>query len=661
MKKQSKVIQEEKPIQSLRENTYLIDIGMSLDSFLEDLRKNNIEKKHFSFDVETDGKHFILAKLEGIGFYLPYLDRGYYINLKTTDEKWIKFVLESLRPFFEDEQIGKIGQNIIYDVHIMKNYGVDVNGHIFDTLIACYLVNPDDRPFKLKVLVPKHLKIQMRQYKEIDTNNIVDMAVYCMEDARCTYLLYLNRKEALLKNNLWRLFNDTEMPFLKVLFKMERRGIRVDVDRLAKLRTDYEGKVEILKNKFCLQMFGYETDKVLISVPRKVKGETKRVDVAFNIDSPSHLGELFYHVKKYPIHSRTPIKTREVNGVIVQTGGKPSTDKVALTKLAERGYEGLDILLEYRLLETLLKTFIRPILDEHMIQGRLYPSYLQHGTRTGRLSSSNPNFQNIPKRSDYGKEIRRCFIADPGTKIIDADLSQIDLRCVAHFSKDPNMVQLFKDGVDFHTRTGQRVFKIITRDMTDTERTLCKNLIYCIQFGGGPRKFALLAKISEEEAAVHFENFYREHPLVKTLQVNYPKEVRRIGYATTILGRKRYLPNIFLPRTTKDNWKKISGAEREAVSTLIQGTTGDIVKLGMLRADKMGLAIVAQIHDELLVISKEENVENDSKALKDCMENCGLKLAVPVVANMAIMDRWAEKKEGFDIEDIEEDNEDDSE
>lgn len=632
-----------KPVQVLKENTFLItgQCYEELNTLLKLLADPTL--KFFCFDVETDGAHFMLAKLDGIGFYIPTEKKCFYINFYKEDERWIHEALEKLRPYFENEKIGKIGHNILYDIHIMKNYGISVNGPLFDTMIASYLVNPDDRPFKLKRLVPKHLKIEMREYDEIDRENILDMAIYCMDDAEKTFLLYQNRKEALMRQNLWRLFNDIEMPFLRVLFKMERYGIKVDVDKLAALRVDYEQKFEEFKNEFCLKMFGVASDKVLITVSKKVKGEKKRVDVPFNIDSNDHLAELFYNIKKYPVIAKT--KT-----------GKASADKAALGKLGERGYEGLDILLQYRELNTLLKNFIRPILDTHMVRGRVHASYLQHGTRTGRLSSSRPNFQNIPVRSDFGKEIRKCFVADEGFKFIDADLSQIELRVMAHYSKDPQLMKAYKEDIDLHTLTGELVLGIRGREMTKSERTLCKNLNFGLQYGAGPRKFAVLAKITEDEAKEYIDKYFKKYFFVKSFQAAYPKEVRRVGYATTVLGRVRYLPDIKLDKVSKENWKRVSAAEREALSTLIQGSASDILKLAMIRADHQGITLIGQIHDQLLATDRTETVVSSAKILKDSMENCGLTFDVPIIAKVNIVDRWEAEPEDI-VDDTEEESE----
>lgn len=653
---------------------------MATDSkkYLNDLLLDLSKSKFFTFDVETCGSHYIIAKLDGIGFHIPENDKCYYINLYKKSDKWVSYIIQKLKPIFENEKIGKVGQNIIYDCHILENYGITVSGPIFDTLIACYLINPDDRPFKLKKLVPRHLKIPMRQYKEIDRENIIDMAVYCMEDAKCTYLLYQWCKENLLKNNLWRLFNDIEMPFLKVLFRMERRGIRVDVERLTKLRAEYESRLETLKMDFCEKMFGCRSDKILIGVIKKPKGVPTKVEEQFNIDSGHHLAALFFKVKKYPILSKTK-------------GGKsgiqrPSTDKHALVRLYEAGYDGLNILLEYRSLGILLKNFIRPILDEHMIRGRVYPSFMQHGTRTGRLSSSRPNWQNVPVRSKEGKEIRKCFIADEGYKILDADLSQIELRVMAHYSHDEQLIRAFKQDLDLHDLASQLVFgyppEYANTDIhpeNKAVRTLCKNLNFGLSYGAGAKKFAFMAnielrkqdeeekaqgtfkvshKITEEQAQEYIDKYFKKFIGIKTLQITYPKEVRKTGYATTILGRRRFLPNIYKKPYTgdskidKENWIKASSAERQAVSTLIQGSAADVLKLAMLKADKKGLELAVQIHDQLLVYSKKENAEKDAEILRDAMENCGLSFCVPIKTKIAIVDHWEQESQGAEAEAI---------
>lgn len=648
-KKEGAILPSDEKATLTRPDTYLIT--ESDKALFPTLLKELESSKHFVFDVETDGRHFILASLDGIGFYVPEAGHCYYVNLYKSSKGFVNFVIESLRPVFESDKIGKVGFNIVFDMHILKNYGVDVNGPLLDAMIASYIANPNDRPFSLKSLVPRHLKIDMRHYEEIDRENIQDMAVYCMEDCRCTYLLYKNRKEELVRTNLWRLLNDVEMPFLRVLFDMERQGMKVDVDRLSELRVKYEKRVENLKDEFCKIMFGTpyvidrskllsgvseESDNISISIMKTIKKVKQRVTVPFNIDSGDHLGELLYKIKKYPVFERTE-KTKS-----------PSTDKAVFERLSEKGYEGMDVLMKYRSLSTLTGKFIAPILDEHMIAGRIYPSYLQHGTRTARLSSSSPNFQNLPVKTEDGKEIRRCFVADPGYKLIDADLSQIELRIMAHFSKDPNLLKAYKTGADVHVMTGELVLGIRGREMTKTERTVAKGLNFGTSYGAGPRKFAAVAnkelpsgsKLTEDMAKAHIKRFFDQYVGIKTLQLVYPREVRRTGYATTILGRRRYLPEIRLSKTDKASWAKASAAEREAISTLIQGTAGDIIKLAMIKARSRGIILKGQIHDQLLATAKVEDVEGRAAILKDCMENCGLKFDVPIVANVSVVDRW---------------------
>lgn len=631
----------------LADNTALITESDS--SGLQDLISHLAAQKFFVFDTETDGNHFMLAVMDGVGFYLPSINFGYYVNFYKCSEVWRNTVISMLRPIFEDDKVGKIGHNIIYDMHVLKNVGVDVKGPLLDTMVAAYIANPSGGPFGLKVLVPRLLHIEMRHYEDITRDNIVDMAVYCMEDARSTYFLYKDRKEALLNTGLWRHFNDIEMPFLRVLFSMERIGMKVDVKRLLRIKKVFERDLERYKGEFCQIMFGVFSDKVLIKVTRTVKGKRVREDVPFNIDSSDHLGELLYNVKKIKPSSFT-------KGGKDGTNKKPSTDKMALTKLASEGHHGLDALMRYRSMQKLLTSFVVPILEEHLISGRVHSSYLQHGTRTGRLSSSDPNFQNIPVKSKAGKALRRCFVADDGYLFIDADLSQIELRLMAHFSKDPNLVMAYKEGIDLHDLTGQLVLGLPAGATKLKEnkaiRTLCKGLNFGLQYGAGPRKFAMVAnlelpegyKIDEAQAKEYITKYFRKYAGVKAFQLAYPGQVKRDGYAMTVLGRKRYLPDIAISRVTKEGWKKAAAAEREALSTLIQGTASDILKLAMITAHAKGLEILAQIHDQLLVRVRNSSVDVDARALKDCMENMeghwGLRFGVPIIADVHIVKRW---------------------
>ena len=630
--------------------SYMTLINEGDDEKLAELIVKLSSNKFFVFDTETDGAHFMLAVMDGIGFYLPEDGSCYYINFYKTSNLWVNTALNYVKPIFDSKSIGKVGHNIIYDSHILKNTGIDINGPILDTMIAAYIANPDDRPLKLKSLVPRHLNIDMRQYKEIDRNNIIDMAIYCMEDCRCTYLLYINRKDALLKVGLWEHFITIEMPYLKVLLEMERRGIKVDVERLYFLKKLLDKAVLKYKNLFYKKMFGQPYGDVKIYIQKKIKKETVKVEDTFNIDSTAHLGVLIYTMKKYPIESWT-------------SGGKtgikkPSTDKKALQRLADAGHEGLDILMKYRELQKLITAFVNPILEEHMINGRVHSSYYQHGTKTGRLSSADPNFQNIPVRTSHGKALRKCFMADEGDKIIDADLSQIELRVMAHFSGDQLLLKAYRDNLDLHDLTGQEILGMRPGETSlpdnKAKRTLCKQLNFGLQYGAGPRKFTIIAntelpksaKITEEESKLYIEKYFKKYCGVRAFQVAYPKEVRSRGYATTILGRRRYLPNIKLStyhpdkKISNELWRKKAAAERAALSTLIQGTASDIMKLAMIKAHNHGLKIIAQIHDQLLVASAKSDVEKNTVDLKECMENSGIKLRVPVIASVHAVDRW---------------------
>jgi DNA polymerase-1 len=518
----------------------------------------------------------------------------------------------------KNPSIRKIGQNMKFDIIVLKNYGVAVKGKIFDTMLAHYLVEPDMR-HNINILAETYLNYTMvpiesligkkgKTQSNMSEVDIEKIAEYAGEDADITLQLKEVFVPMLKENKMDKLFHEVENPLVPVLAEMEKTGVKVDTAALGELSKTLETDMKIREDKIF-----------------ELAGTT------FNIGSPKQLGEvLFDRMKIDPKAKKT--KT-----------GQYATGEDILSKL-EADHEIISHILDYRELQKLKSTYIDAL--PALISpgdGRIHTSFNQAVTATGRLSSTNPNLQNIPIRTIRGKEIRKAFV--PHSKdftILSADYSQIELRIMASFSKDETMIESFRNGIDIHTSTASKVFRVslaeVDADMRRKAKTINFGIIYGISaFGLGAR-----LNISRKEAAEIIEAYFEQFPAVKKYMDDSIRKARECEYAETLLGRRRYLRDINSRNMTDRGF-----AERNAINAPIQGTAADMIKLAMIRIhdwlekEKMQSKMILQVHDELVFDAHKDEVEVLKKTVEDIMKNA-LPLEVPMETGLGTGNNWLE-------------------
>lgn len=595
--------------------------------------------KEWAFDTETTEDTFIKARLRGISFYFPNSNNYYYRY-----ENYPQF-LDRLKPFFEANTGLKIGHEIKYDIHILLNHGVKVNGALYDTKLAYWLLDSNRKIIGLKDLGESELGEKVVHYTEAIKGTDEEFAEYAKQDARLTYKLYLKSIEQLKATRMLEYYNGFEIPTLKMLVDIERRGITLDIKQLEHLRDTYTQRLDELHDQFLANMFEeYDGTKLPILEVESTKGGRKFTEgVEFNIQSNRHLATLFYEEKGYPVLSKTE-------------SGSPATHEGALKQLLLQGHKEVRPLLEYKELTKLLTTYIEPLLTDHNNNGKVYPYYVQTGTATGRFASKTPNIQNIPIKTASGKDVRKCLVADKGYVFLDADFGQLELRIAAHWSQDEALLKAFNNGVDVIDIICETVLGVKKIDQTKEKRVLAKAIAYGTLFGAGPKRLADEAGVDIKVASAFLRKYFAVHKRLKMFQLYYPLKARQNDcYATSLFGRRRLLKELgqgrvirFDPRWRsllvgegEEEWK-IHAAEREALSMRVQGTAADIMKSAMLKVHKEGLDIRAQIHDELLVHCPVKGIERQSAVLKLCMEKAVEGLSVPLVANIKVVNSWGE-------------------
>ncbi len=604
-----------------------------LDDLVEKLKTCG----RFAFDFETTSADPMRAELVGVSIAVTpeaawYIPVGHRPETLVIDEKErdngelfaessirqldAQTVLEALRPVFEDGSIKKIGQNIKYEIIVLARNGIDLEGVDFDTMIASYLLNPSKQRHNLDQLALEFLnyrKISIKQLigtgaKQItmDRVNVREVADYACEDADITLRLYRFLEPLLKEKELYDLFERVEIPLIKILAKMEIAGVRVDTDLFAKLSSEIEGQLEGLREEI-YRLVGRE----------------------FNINSTQQLGKILFEEMNL-----TPVKK-------TKTGH--STDVVVLEKLATE-HELPGKVLEYRTLGKLKSTYIDALPSLiNPATGRIHTSFNQAVTATGRLSSSEPNLQNIPIRSEIGREIRRAFIpADKDKALMSADYSQIELRVLAHLSEDEELLGAFRDGVDIHDRTSSKIFGVPIEEVTPDMRRKAKIANYGILYGMSASKLAADIGIEREDAAEFIENYFAIVPRVREYIDRIVEEARQNGYVTTIMNRRRYIPDI-----NNRNIGVRRFAERTAVNTPIQGSAADLIKMAMIEIDKkiadlkLRSVMILQVHDELVFEAPLDEIERLKSIVKETMETaCPLK--APIVADVRTGPNWLE-------------------
>ncbi|TET54824.1 MAG: DNA polymerase I [Desulfobacteraceae bacterium] len=587
-----------------------------LESLTESIRKKGL----FCLDTETTSKNALNAELVGISFCLEP-GTAYYAPLGHTSRGKgsqidIDEALILLKGILCDDKVKKIGQNIKYDAEVLARYGINLEGLSFDTMIASYLIDPTLRQHNLDYLAQHYLGYKMISYDEVTGHNgdisfasvDVDRAKeYSCEDAEITLLLKTILEDKLRETDNCTLFQDLEMKLIPVIMEMEMTGIKIDVDFFKKM-----------SKKFADELSGIESRIFDLT------GEK------FNINSPQQLGYILFEKLKLPVKK----KTKKKSGY--------STDVEVLTELAGI-HEIPSLLLRFRTISKLKSTYLDALVSlVNPATGRVHTSYNQTVTATGRLSSSNPNLQNIPIRTDEGREIRKGFIADSDHLLLSADYSQIELRVFAHYSEDPVLLEAFESGEDIHTRTAAEVFDLDPKMVTPEMRRMAKTINFGIIYGMGPIKLAKELGISKKVAQAYLDNYYERYKGVKDFKEKIVSQAVQNGYVATLLKRRRYLPNI-----NSENGNLRGEAERAAINTPIQGTAADLIKMAMinianrLKREHLETKMLLQVHDELVFEVPKGELPVTSKIIKDEMEGV-YRLNIPLKVDINWGTNWGE-------------------
>lgn len=579
------------------------------------LVENLLKQKAVCFDTETTSLNELEAELIGMSFcYKKGL--AYYVPMSNNREEAQKTV-EIFRPFFEDQNVLKIAHNLKYDYKVLKNYNIEVEGKLFDTMVAHYLLNPDGRhgmdylsemyldykPVSIESLIGKKGKNQLT-LRDVDVQTQTD---YAAEDADVTFQLYELFAPQLAKENLEDLFYNVEMPLMKVLAKIELTGVRLDNNWLAQESKDLENDLKILESKI-FELSGEE----------------------FNMNSPKQLGEILFEKMQLDPKAK---KTKT---------GQYATSEDVLQKLSSK-HEIIPQILEYRTLQKLKSTYVDALpgqIDKK--DDRVHTNFSQTTAATGRLASVNPNLQNIPIRTLRGQQIRGAFVSDEGKKIISADYSQIELRLIAEISGEQNMIKAFQNGEDIHASTAAKLFNIPLEDVTKIQRSQAKTVNFGIIYGQGAFALAEQTGLSRTEAKKMIDSYYETYPRLKEYMAEQVKKAQDFGYVETILGRKRHLKDI-----NSSNFVVKAHAERNAVNAPIQGSAADIIKLAMIKIDSeletqnLQTKMLLQVHDELLFESPLEELETAKALIKKEMESA-FPTNVPLLVEVGVGDNWLE-------------------
>ena len=572
-------------------------------------------KQILSLDTETTSTHAVDAELVGLSFAVEEKE-AFYVAIPSDREEALKFV-NIFKPLYENPEIMKVGQNIKYDYEVLMNYGVEIQGKMFDTMIAHYLIQPE-LYHNMDYLAEVYLHYQTVHIEDLigskgkNQKSMRDLAPsevyeYAAEDADITLRLKNVLEPKLKELNLEELFWNVEMPLVPVLAHMEMNGVCIDTNTLKETSVNLTNRLTEIERHI------YE-----------LAGES------FNIASPRQVGEILFGKMKIV---DKPKKTKT---------GQYVTSEEVLQQLRSKS-PIIDEILNYRGLKKLLSTYVDSL--PKLINprtGRIHASFNQAITSTGRLSSSDPNLQNIPVRDDDGKEIRRCFIPEPGCLFFSADYSQIELRIMAHLSQDPNMVEAFREGSDIHAATAAKIWHEDIKEVTDAQRKKAKTANFGIIYGITTFGLAQRMNIENREAKQIIEDYFRTFPGVQAYMEKAKEMAREKGYAETLFHRRRYLPDINSKNGTVRGF-----AERNAINAPIQGSEADIIKVAMIRifnrfrAEGIRSKMIIQVHDELNFSVYPEEKEKVEKIVVEEMQNA-YQLSVPLVADAGWGNNWLE-------------------
>ncbi|RKR14147.1 DNA polymerase I [Maribacter vaceletii] len=605
-------ISSRKTIKDIAHSYQSIAQGMAMKLFVQNLMKQT----SVCFDTETTGLNPLTAELVGIAFSWE-ATKGFYIPFPENKEEAQKLI-EQLRPFFEAENIEKIGQNLKYDIKVLRKYDIKVKGPCFDTMLAHYLINPDMRhnmdvlaetylnytPVSITELIGKKGKNQLSM-RDVPLEKQTE---YAVEDADITYQLAQHFRPELAEAKTDGLFKDIEIPLLHVLAEMELEGINLDKTFLNSLSEDLDNDINNLVSKI------YEA-----------AGEE------FNIASPKQLGEILFNKLKLV---DKPKKTKT---------GQFSTAEDVLSYLA-KDHEIIQNVLDYRGLAKLKSTYVDALPEQiEESTGRVHTDYMQTVAATGRLSSNNPNLQNIPIRTERGRQVRKAFVPrNEDYTLLAADYSQIELRIIAALSEETTMIEAFKNGEDIHASTASKVFNVPIEEVTREQRSNAKTVNFGIIYGVSAFGLSNQTDLSRSEAKELIDTYYKTYPKLRNYMSELVNFARDNGYVQTVLGRRRYLKDI-----NGSNAIVRGAAERNAVNAPIQGSAADIIKIAMINIHKKleqgtyKSKMLLQVHDELVFDVYKPELEELQTLIKGEMENA-YKIAVPLDVEVGLGTNWLE-------------------
>jgi DNA polymerase-1 len=606
-----KFLQDILPHKSISYDDYhLITLKEELDQLIAGLKGSTC----FSVDLETTSRDPITAKVVGLSFsYRPH--EAYYCPVAhdypgVPPQLPSSYVLESLKPILEDDKKWKYGQNIKYDYLVLRRQGLKLAGIACDTMIASYLLNPTKLSHSLESIAQEYLEHQMITYKEVTEKgqgfqkvDIQQAKRYSCEDADVTFLLAELLMTKLEEEGLKNLFEKVELPLVEVLAEMELWGVKINPDLLQGLSKELEARLWGLE-KQVFDLVGEE----------------------FNINSTQQLGKILFEKLRLPVIKKT------------KTGY--STDVEVLEKLASE-HKLPRTVLEYRSLTKLKSTYVDalPQLIEPST-GRVHTSYNQTVTATGRLSSSDPNLQNIPIRTEEGRRIREAFVTEAGWWMISADYSQIELRILAHLSQDTTLIKAFQGGEDIHARTASEIFGVPSDKITPQMRREAKVINFGIIYGMSPYGLAKELGVEPKVAAEYINEYFKKYQRVKSYLDEILKDAKKKGNVTTICNRRRYLPEI-----NSSNRTARQIAERTAINTPIQGSAADLIKIAMIRIyrhikeEGLKTKMIMQVHDELVLEAPDDEVGQAERMIKEEMEGV-MDMVVPLKVSVSRGKNW---------------------
>ena len=583
-----------------------------LESWVTKIKKSSL----LALDTETTGLDYMDAKLVGISLSVKSGEAA-YIPLGHQEEEQldVNVVLKKLKPILESKKTKIVGQNIKFDRNILTRHGINLASFENDTMLMSYVLNSTATRHNLDALAQYYLKYKTTTFEDVAGKGVkqvtfdlvpMDQAVhYASEDADITYRLHEELKSRLAKEPVLNtLLEEVEIPLITVLSDMEQAGTLVNERVLKAQSKNFSERITKLETE-AYELAGQE----------------------FNLGSPKQLQEIFFEKLKYPVLQKTP-------------GGQPSTAENVLQQLSE-DYELPKIILEHRTLSKLKSTYTDKLPSQiSPSTGRIHTSFNQTGTSTGRLSSSDPNLQNIPIRTEDGRRIRQAFEAPNGYQLISADYSQIELRVIAHLSKDEGLLKAFKEGQDIHSSTASEVFGVDLQEVEPDQRRSAKAINFGLIYGISAFGLSKQLGINRNLAAEYMDIYFSRYPGVRKYMNKTKTEAKKTGYVETLYGRRLYLPEI-----STGNAIRRQAAERVAINAPVQGTAADIMKKAMLsvndslKKQKIDAKLILQVHDELVVESHEKDTEKVTKILTDSMSKAA-QLSVPLEVEIGIGKNW---------------------